>query len=254
MKTVEINKTQLKERGWTDGLIRRLLPPPAVEERHSSTYGSYTIYLWNKSDVRAAERTAEWRKAQARRKATVKKLQVYREVDLLAAVFTVNRAAKRQRDLAQKYYQQNMHGFAGSSKNRKRKYYDLKDMGIMAAHQAGRLVCTFRHGGLYLWQGEGYSFHSTLKPKSLDVPELPLQEGEAYLFVEAKPMGSKEPRLRDAIQKLETLQGYPEPDAALYERAPSPEHNRQPRSITCWNCGLTGHVASECPEEESEVS
>ena len=120
----------------------------------------------------------------------------------------------------------------------------------MAAHQAGRLACTFRHGALYLWQGEGYSFHSTLKPEGLDVPELPLSENEEHLFIEAKPKGAREPRVQDAIEKLEVLEGYSEPVTTLYERAASPERKSEPRTINCWNCGLTGHLATECPDEE----
>lgn len=246
---VKLNKTQLKERGWTDALIRRLLPEPSIEQRRSYTYGSYTVYLWDESAVRAAEQTEDWSKAQARRKSAAQKRNEHHEVDLLAAIFTVNRAAKRQRDLAQQHYRRGMHGFAGSSKTRKREYYDLKDRGIVAAHQAGRLACVSRHGGLYLWTGKGYSFHSTLKPEGAEVPELPLRDGEEHLFIEAKPKGVKEPRLIDALR---TLDGCPEPDFSRYERAPSPERKREVRSVTCRNCGLAGHKASECSENNYE--
>jgi hypothetical protein len=249
MTGATLNKSQLKERGWTDGLIRRLLPPPVVEERHRYRRGSYTVYLWNGSVVRAAEQTEDWSKARDRRERAAARRDEHRHVDLLAAIFTVNRAAKRQRDLAQTYYQRGMHGFAGSSKDRKQGYYELKDRGIVAAHGAGRLTCAFRHGGLYLWTGEGYSFHSTLKPEGAEVPELPLGDGEEHFFVEAKPKGTKEPRLTDALR---TLDGCAAPDLSRYERAPSPERRREPRSITCWNCGLAGRIASECFEETYE--
>lgn len=86
---MSFNKTELKERGWTDGLIPSLLPPPVVEERHSSIYGGYIVHLWSRVIVAAKELTKVFREAQARRKRTTEKLHVYRDVDLLAAIFTV---------------------------------------------------------------------------------------------------------------------------------------------------------------------
>jgi hypothetical protein len=236
----QLIKAELKERGWTDGLIEKLLPEPEIRHR----YGGGHYYLWFLRDVANAERTSAFkatREARARRDA---KKAAHRDVDLLAAIFTVNRAAKRQRDAAQAYYQNRMHGFAGASKRRKIQFYALKDRGIAAAHQAGRLTCLYRHGGLFLWQGESYSFHSTLKPIGLEVPELPLREGEDFLFVEAKPKGAKEPRLSDAQHTLLRLA----PDLGGYEHAPSPERRREAHSVVCWMCGEEGHVSRECLE------
>jgi hypothetical protein len=218
----QLNKTEIRERGWTDGLIRHLLPDPKIEDRYSYMHGWHTVYLWSEVAVLAAEQTGEFREAQIRREQRKTKLDTLENVDLLVAIFTVNRAAKRQRDLAQKHYRNGMHGFAGSSRKRKEEYYDLKDRGIMSAHQAGQLSCEYRHGNLFLWRGEGYSFHSTLKPTGLEVLEMALNDGQQHLFIEAKPKGAKEPRIADAVYTLEGLVGYLEPDPAKYERVQAP--------------------------------
>jgi len=44
-----------------------------------------------------------------------------------AALFEINKAAKRRRDAAQSAYQQRQHGLAGHHKRRKEAYYDLKN-------------------------------------------------------------------------------------------------------------------------------
>jgi hypothetical protein len=153
--TKEWNKTELKKRGWTESLIRRLLPQARVEKRHSYKNGRYTTYLWNEDVILAAENRAEFLNVQAKRKERELKLDTHRPVDLLAAVFTVNRAAKRQRDLAQKHYRSRKHGLAASCKQKKDTYYLLKDAGIATAYHAGRLACVNIHANLYLYKGEG---------------------------------------------------------------------------------------------------
>jgi hypothetical protein len=161
--TKQWSKTELRQRGWTEGLVRRLLPEPSVEERRSYTYGRYTTCLWDADAVLAAEQSPEFLRMQARREKE-ELLGTPKKGDLLAAIFTVNRAAKRQRDLAQKYYLAGQHGLAGASKEKKEKHYCLKDSGIAAAYQTRRLACVNKHANLYLYRGEGYSFHSTLCP------------------------------------------------------------------------------------------
>lgn len=243
--TRQLNKTDLKGRGWTESLLNRLLPPPHVVEQRGYRIGWYTTYLWDESVVRTAEQKPEFLNAQLQRKRRNLKFDAHRHVDLLAAIFTVNRAAKRQRDLAQKYYRSSMHGFAGSAKSKKLKYYSLKDRGIATAYLSGRLSCENKHANLYLYRGEGYSFHSTLCPVGLEVPELPLAGGEEHLFIEAKPKGVKEPRLIDALRTLDALS---EVDGSMFARVVAPRHERKQAEIVCWKCGEVGHVSLECSD------
>jgi hypothetical protein len=119
-------------------------------------------------------------------------------VDLLAAIFSVNRSAKRHRDAAQTYYRQRMHGFAGRARETKEDLYALKDRGIAQAHNEGRLTYHGRHGGLAIYTGEGYCFHSTLVPEEAVEEPSPANDDQTPIFVEGKPRGSKEARLCDA--------------------------------------------------------
>jgi len=59
------------------------------------------------------------------------------QVDLLAAIFSVNRSAKRFRDAAQSCYDSDMRGLAGRHRQRKEQLYRIKDAGIMAAVPTG---------------------------------------------------------------------------------------------------------------------
>jgi tellurite resistance protein len=43
-----------------------------------------------------------------------------KQVDLLAAIFAVNRSAKRYRDAAETHYRERMHGFARTSQGQER--------------------------------------------------------------------------------------------------------------------------------------
>ncbi len=134
-----------------------------------------------------------------------KRVANYREpvtVDLLAAIFAVNRAAKRYRDAASAQYWASNHGFARRAKITKTHLYELKDRGISAALQTGRIAYEGTHGGFALYRGEGYCYHSTLSPADAVLPVEPLA---AALRVEAKPRTAKEPRLKDAVATLEAL-------------------------------------------------
>ena len=137
------------------------------------------------------------------------------EVDLLLAIFTVNKTAKRYRDAASRHYQRRQHGFAGDASSKKHSLYRLKDLGIMSAHQLGRLSFLATHGNLAVYRGEGYCFHSYLLPADA----LPLENEASQsspVFIEATPKGGTEARLKDA--KL-TLTGLPNSEAG-YRRLP----------------------------------
>ena len=53
----------LKRRGWTDGMMRALLPPPRYINPPSAPRG---IRVWKKSDVLRAERSPEFGELRAR--------------------------------------------------------------------------------------------------------------------------------------------------------------------------------------------
>lgn len=125
-----------------------------------------------------------------------------RLIDVLAATFAVNRAAKRFRDAASEHYLHGTHGFAGSCSQRKAKLYALKDRGIVVAYREGRIHCEGIHGALAIYRGEGYCFHSFLFPMSLDEQAL---DPSVAITVEAKPRESQEPRLMDAEHTLSQL-------------------------------------------------
>jgi hypothetical protein len=145
-------------------------------------------------------------------------------VDVLAALWTVNRAAKRRRDAAQACYQGRAHGFARAHKRTKAEYYRLKSQALHHLLAEGRLRIAGYHvfaGGNWaeVVQGEGYTFHRPCPP----------QEGKAVQLdgIEAKPRGREEPRLKDALHTIkEYLDGKPEADCYEWPAPDHPARNR----------------------------
>lgn len=134
-KGTEINKTNLLSRGWTEGSIKRFLPPPTVERRHHYTGGYYLVYLYDPKAIEEAERDpavqqylANVRARQERRMA-----QLPKRIPLIDAIREASRAAHRWRDAAQTQYQARNHGLAGHAKREKERLYSLKERGIAAA-------------------------------------------------------------------------------------------------------------------------
>lgn len=126
-------------------------------------------------------------------------------IDLLLATWTVNRAAKRRRDLAILHYDESRYGLATDSRQRKEELYHLKDVGLRLGISVGRLSIT-KHiesesGTFACVEGEGYVFHS---PNLHDdsAATVPM---EGSLFIEAKPKSKREARLVDAVFTLEKL-------------------------------------------------
>jgi hypothetical protein len=120
-------------------------------------------------------------------------------VDVLAAVWTVNRAAKRRRDAAQACYQGRAHGFANSHKETKEQYYRLKSQALHYLLAEGKLQVVGYHvfaGGNWaeVIKGENYTFHRPCPPK----------QGEAVQLdgIEANPRDKGGPKLKVALYTL----------------------------------------------------
>lgn len=133
-----------------------------------------------------------------------KERQKAEKLPVLAALFTLNRRAKRCRDLAQAYYQNSMHGLAGEMKQEKERIYFLKGQVLHHHVEAGVLVGGKYHRfGETLWaevlEGQGYRFHRPCPPQNETVV------AELIESVEAKPKEAKEPTLKIAYQVVEAF-------------------------------------------------
>jgi len=124
-------------------------------------------------------------------------------IDLLRALFALTRSAKRYRNAAQAHYSNDAHGFAGHCKARKEQLYSLKDRGLVHAVQLGRIAPMKVRGSLTEYRGEGYCFHSFLRPADMG-PTL-VDDDDSELIVAAKKREADEPRLKDAIATIEVL-------------------------------------------------
>lgn len=119
--------------------------------------------------------------------------------NILKATWTVNRTAKRYRDAAASCYGGGYFGFAASHRERKEAMYRLKDRGIAWLVSKKIIAPDSIHGGLCLWRGGGYSFHSSICPN-----EAPAQAADVgSFFNDAKPKGADEMKLIDAVDLLE---------------------------------------------------
>lgn len=121
--------------------------------------------------------------------------------NVLAAMFSVYRSAKRYRDAAQSCYQSDVHGFARMHRKQKEALYRLKERGLVHAFREGLVVAVGLHGSLTVYRGEGYCFHSPLRPENVMLETT----SEESVFVESKPRQSSEMRLMDAVATLEQL-------------------------------------------------
>ena len=139
-------------------------------------------------------------------------------VDELAALFTLNRSAKRWRNTAKKQYESESHGLAGNAKRQKVRRYDLKGQALHYLIAEGRLSFVGHHkfqDGNYaeILKGEGYCFHRPCA--SPNNPEAATVIDE----IEAKPRGATEPRIKDAVFTIETfLNGKPTADVYRWLR------------------------------------
>jgi hypothetical protein len=247
--TKEINKGDLLARGWTGGAIKEFLPEPQIEVRHAYMRGDYLVHLWDPQAVEEAEKKPEVQQYLARMKARRERraARTLEAIPLIDAIREVSRAAHRWRDAAQAQYQAGNHGFAKHSKREKERLYALKDRGIAAGYKLGLL----RYAGaspqgmaVYEYSEGGKScFHSCLHPAGLE--RLKVEGHPEILEVGAKP---QEHAMADAEF---TLSALPEPGLE-FERTAPPHKPREVRAVVCYECGLEGHIARECPEREED--
>lgn len=156
---------------------------------------------------------------EARRQLQAEQSSKVAKIDVLAALFTLNRRAKRCRDLAQGYYLSKQHGLAGKMRSEKEEVYDLKGQALHHLLAEGRLKVVGLHrfeGGNHaeVLEGDGFRFHRPCP----DPTPAPGSESAAALLdsIEAKPKGAKEPTLAAA---LAVVRGYLEgrPRVTVYE-------------------------------------
>ena len=118
-------------------------------------------------------------------------------VDLLCAIFTVNRSAKRYRDAASTQYGNAFHSLSRAASNKKKWLYFLKDAGIREACRRGLLRPEAIHSGLAVYRGGGFCFHSAQVPLELK-DKLPKEADAEVFFRESVPRSSAEAKLKDA--------------------------------------------------------
>lgn len=137
--------------------------------------------------------------------------------NILIAMFTVNRSAKRYRDAATSCYRSRVHGFAGTNSTKKKELYELKEAGIIHAFKEGWLQAVEQHGSMCVYRGFGFCFHSPLFPRGIE-----FADSGSEIFVESKPKETSEIRLKDAIATLEQLgfseEGFERKQMACFRR------------------------------------
>jgi len=118
-------------------------------------------------------------------------------INVLAAVWVINRRTKRCRDQASNWYAKGAHSRAASAKEEKEQLNKLKSQALHYLVAEGRLKIVANHrfpdkNWAEVLKGDGYTFHRPCATKEGEAPDL-INE------IEAKPRGSKEPRLKDAL-------------------------------------------------------
>jgi hypothetical protein len=181
-----MSKTEWGEQGFR--------PKAGVEPHgmlHSHSHGRHIKYPVYRED-----------QVEPKRRATRKPAL---EIPIIAAVWVVNRCAKRCRDAAQCAYNEGRHnGATGAATFSKRKsdMYSLKSRALHFLVAAGKLTVVGYHRFGDNWaevlSGEGYTFHRPCPPPVESVSVKELQD------IEAKPRGASEPRLKDALHTLTT--------------------------------------------------
>jgi hypothetical protein len=195
---MRLSKSEWKERGF--------VPKNGEQPRAYKNRGYGCMHLFDEDQVRPLKKAGVPKPAYT--------WEEYTAVDVARAAFAVNRSAKRHRDAAQSTYRSQLHGFAGQHRARKETAYQLKDRAIAWLAVSGYLSPVALHGGLVLYRGQGFCFHSTLKLREWT----PETEDTVPFLKEACPRESGEMRIRDAVALLEKI-----PDlTSLFTRLAAP--------------------------------
>ena len=137
-------------------------------------------------------------------------------VPVLAAVWAVNRRAKRCRDLAEASHANREYDAAGWYAMMKKGLYDLKAQALSYLFDAGQLQPVGLHRfpddrWAEVLQGGGYCFH-----KLCDEPDDVNEDVPSMAHIKAKPVEATEPRHQDAVAAMKAfLCGRPR--VAVYE-------------------------------------
>jgi hypothetical protein len=166
-------------------------------------------------------------------------------ISLPAALWVINRRAKRCRDMATKHFDARSHGFAKLRSREKSHLYGLKSQVLQNLINDGLAVheCYHRFPGDH-WAEvlacDGYTFHRPC----------PSVEGvvvEERNEIEAKPKGAKEPRLKDALHTIEEFLKS-RPTLTVYEWPP------QQRPPTSWDYSSQDEDYYSRDDDSREVS
>jgi hypothetical protein len=208
-ETTYVTRAEIRDGyNWSDWMTKRYLgEPDRIEERRSWPQGRYSVHLYLRTRVLAAQ-AAHPRRAEREEV----------RIPLLDAVREASRSAYRWRDRAAARWDAGERASAAAASEEKRYWYRLKDMGIMALHRAGELryIGASPQGMAIYEYGDGgmACFHSTLHP--VGVERIPTQGHSETLFVVAK---KQKVRLVDVSYTLRELPNH----MSGYERSLAPK-------------------------------
>lgn len=235
----EIRRDELLANGWTRGAIKRFLTVLRV------VAGERPVYLYD-------ERTVEDAEGQPVVQAYLEKMKACREkaeprvtvaLPLIDAIREASWCAHRWRDAAQSHYQSGSHRLAQYARQKKEKFYELKERGIAAAYRQGLLrYAGASPQGMGIFEyGEGGKscFHSCLHPTGIE--RKPVEGHPEVLEVGARQQAHNMADVEFTLAELTE----PGPE---FERSAPP---RKRRDVKCYLCGEEGHIARECTHSYS---
>jgi len=126
-----------------------------------------------------------------------------KEIPILAALWAINRRAKRHRDTAQRMYRHGQHGFARHEREAKEHLYSQKGQVLHYLLDEGTLLVVGYHSFVEgqwaeVLASEGYRFHRPCPPEIVPAEVQADVTALSIAAIEAKPKEANEPRLVDA--------------------------------------------------------